>query len=143
MNENRGIFEGCPTGQLLRYAVVGATTNGLGLVAYWIITYFGASPIETMTALYAVGATIGFFGNRSWVFSHRGAVHLSAFRYCLAHLAGYLINWFLLFVFAVVFGYPHQFVQACAVFVVAGFLFLTFRYFVFRDGAVLRGTICG
>jgi hypothetical protein len=30
-------------------------------------------------------------------------------------------------------GYPHQWVQIAAIFVVAGFLFIAFKYFVFRD----------
>jgi putative flippase GtrA len=138
----KGNADGRATEQLLRYALVGTATNGLGLVAYLVITYLGASPIRTMTGMYVLGATIGFFGNRMWVFSHEGGAYLSVVRYCLAHSAGYLINWLLLFFFAVVLGFPHQFVQAFAVLVVAGFLFVAFRYFVFPGGAGLRGTGC-
>jgi len=47
------------------------------------------------------------------------------------HPIGYLANLALLYVFTDRLGYPHQVVQAAAIFVVAGILFLLFRFFVF------------
>lgn len=84
-----------------------------------------------MTVLYLVAAGLGFLGNRQWAFTHQGNPLTSAMRYALAHLAGYGINLSLLLVFVDRLAYPHQWVQAAAVPVVAVFLFVSFRYFVF------------
>ncbi|MGC2165703.1 MAG: GtrA family protein, partial [Gallionella sp.] len=81
--------------------------------------------------LYLVGALIGFVGHRNWTFTHDGAVIGSGTRYFIAHLFGYSINYLLLFTLSDKLGYPHQWVQASAIIIVAVFLFVTFRYFVF------------
>ena len=44
---------------------------------------------------------------------------------------GYLMNLAILFVFVDKMGFAHQWVQAVAIFVVAGYLFLAFKFFVF------------
>lgn len=59
-------------------------------------------------------------------------------RYVIAHCIGYLLNLSILIVFVDELGYAHQWVQAIAIFVVAAFLFLAFKVFVFpvsREGA--------
>jgi putative flippase GtrA len=114
-----------------RYALVGLLSNAGGYAIYLIVTWLGVSPKTAMSCLYFVGASLGFLGNRHWVFSHRGKVLTSLFRYGLAHLLGYGLNFFMLMLFVDQFGYPHQLVQAAAIFLVAGVLFLTFRFFVF------------
>jgi putative flippase GtrA len=86
-----------------------------------------------MTLLYIVGATIGYFGNRQWAFTHKGVVLTSGIRYFIAHFFGYLINFILLLMFVDRLGYSHQWVQAVVIIIVAGFLFLAFKYFVFSD----------
>jgi putative flippase GtrA len=117
--------------QLLRYGLVGVATN-LALYSFYIlITYLGMEPKKAMTVSYVVGASIGFIGHRQWTFAHKGALFGAGARYCIAHLMGYLINFFILLTLVDRLGYSHQWVQAVAIFVVAGFLFVTFRYFVF------------
>ncbi len=118
-------------GQLFRYTLVGIVSNLGGYGLYLVITYLGGSPKATMTVLYATGATIGFFGHRSWTFAHKGNALLASIRYCTAHLCGYLLDLAILIVFVDWAGFPHQLVQLAAVFAVAGFLFLAFKYFVF------------
>ncbi len=54
-------------------------------------------------------------------------------RYVVAHVMGYLINFMLLMIFVDHIGYPHQWVQAAAIFVVAIFLFVTFKFIVFAE----------
>ncbi|MNY40732.1 GtrA-like protein [compost metagenome] len=56
-----------------------------------------------------------------------------AVRYVIAHGVGYLINIGLLSVFADHFSVPHQWVQLAAVFIVAAFMFLALRWYVFAD----------
>ena len=120
-------------GQLVRYGLVGIVSNLSGYLVYLLITYWGVEPKKTMTLLYFVGAAIGFIGNRKWAFTHKGSALKSGIRYFVAHFFGYLINLLILLTFVDRLGYPHQLVQAVAVLVVASFLFLAFKYFVFSD----------
>jgi putative flippase GtrA len=119
--------------QLTRYAFVGIVSNLVAYVLYLLVTYLGAPPKITMSLLYGVGATIGYIGNRNFIFFHKGSLIGSCARYSIAHFFGYFMNLALLIIFVDKFGYAHQWVQAIAIFVVAGFLFLAFRYFVFTD----------
>ncbi|MEX1205155.1 MAG: GtrA family protein [Dongiaceae bacterium] len=118
--------------QLLRYGLVGITCNLLGYLVYLLVTYWGVEPKKTMTLLYVVGATIGFFGNRRWAFAHKGALLGAGVRYFMVHVFGYLINFLILFTLVDKLGYSHQWVQAAAIIVVAGFLFVAFKYCVFK-----------
>jgi putative flippase GtrA len=58
----------------------------------------------------------------------------SGARYLVAHIFGYLVNLLILLTFVDRLGYSHQWVQAAAIIVVATFLFVAFRYFVFPRG---------
>lgn len=119
--------------QLLRYGLLGITINLAGYLVYLLVTFLGVTPKITMTVLYCVGTTAGFWGNRKLIFSHQGSVVGAGVRYIIAHGFGYLINLSILVVFVDQLGYTHQWVQAVAVFVVAGYLFLVFKFFVFRN----------
>lgn len=118
--------------KLLRYGLVGLAANGIGYVAYLIITAIGLEPKLAMTLLYLLGAGIGFLGNRAWTFRDRGRVWPTLWRYGAAHGIGYVTNFLLLFIFVDRLGYPHQFVQAAAILIVALVLFVCFNLFVFR-----------
>ena len=117
--------------QLLRYGLVGVAVNLTGYLVYLLITYLGLTPKITMTFLYFVGATAGFWGNRKLAFKHQGSLFGSGMRYIVAHGLGYLINLALLMMFVDRLGYAHQWVQAFAIFVVAAYLFVAFKFFVF------------
>lgn len=117
--------------QFFRYGLLGIATNAIGYSLFLLITYFGGEHKRTMTLLYALGAIIGFLGNRQWTFAHKGAALGSGTRYLIAHFLGYLINLLILLTLVDRLGYSHQWVQAAAIIVVAGFLFCAFKYFVF------------
>lgn len=119
--------------QLIRYGFVGVASNVTIYFFYLLITYLGVESKIAMTLLYIIGASIGFIGNRKWTFAHRGDSSSAALRYVLAHLFGYMLNYLFLFIFADRLGYAHQLVQAVAIIIVAGFLFIAFKYFVFRE----------
>jgi putative flippase GtrA len=86
-----------------------------------------------MTVLYFLGAIIGYFGNRDFTFTYEGSFLGSGSRYIIAHLIGYFINLIILIIFVDFYMYPHQWVQAVAIFLVAGFLLIAFKYFVFKQ----------
>lgn len=117
--------------QLFRYGLVGAVINLALYCFYLLVTYFGMEPKKAMTAAYIAGVLIGFAGHRKWTFAHKGALLGSGVRYLVAHFFGYMLNFFILLMFVDRLGYSHQWVQATAIIVVAGFLFVTFRCFVF------------
>jgi len=119
--------------QLLRYGMVGIAVNLAGYLVYLLVTFLGVTPKITMSLLYLVGAAAGYWGNRKLTFSHRGSVLGSGVRYLLAHGIGYLINLAILMVFVDRLGYAHQWVQAVAIFVVAGYLFVSFKLYVFAN----------
>lgn len=117
--------------QVFRYGLVGLVSNLTGYLVFLLITYWGVEPKAAISLLYVVGATIGFIGNRQWAFAYQGALLGAGARYFVAHLFGYLINFLILLILVDRLGYSHQWVQAGAIFVVAGFLFIVFKYFVF------------
>jgi putative flippase GtrA len=119
--------------QLIRYGLVGLASNAAIYIVYLILTFLGVEPKTAMTLVYIMGGFIGFMGNRNWTFAHRGGASSAAFRYMLAHLCGYSLNFLILFTFVDRLGYAHQWVQAAAILIVAGFLFTLFKYFVFRE----------
>src|SRR3954453_4246017 len=109
--------------QLLRYGIVGLTTNAVAFGVYVLVTAWGVSPAVAMTLVYVVAASLGFFGNRSLTFAHRGSVWNAGARYVLAHSIGYLLNLVILMVGVDRWGFSHVWVQAVAIFVVAAYLF--------------------
>lgn len=119
--------------QLIRYGFVGIISNLTGYLVYLLATYYGTTPKITMSFLYAIGATLGFLGNRKFTFAHKGNILGSGLRYLLAHFIGYLINLALLIILVDKLGYAHQWIQAIAIFIVAIFLFLAFKFFVFTQ----------
>jgi len=119
--------------QLLRYALVGLVSNAVGYLFYLLLTQKGVAPKITVTLLYVSTAALAFFGNRRLTFQSRGGFMGPAVRYVIAHGLGYLINLALLAVLVDVAGIPHQWVQLAAIFVVAGYMFLALRWFVFAD----------
>ncbi|MCU1762152.1 GtrA family protein [Pseudomonas sp. 14P_8.1_Bac3] len=129
---NTGSKSGLPATQLLRYAVVGLISNSCGYALYLLLTEFGTTPKVTMSTIYACGALIGFFGNRKLTFSHEGGLLGSGSRFVIAQLGGYAINFLLLDVLVDRLGYPHQWVQASAIVIVAIYLFVTLKFFVFK-----------
>lgn len=119
--------------QLIKYGIIGISTNTAGYLLYLVATHIGITPILSMTLLYLLGATIGFIGNRRLTFAYTGSILGSGTRYTLVHLAGYALNLGILVLFVDLLGYPHQIVQAIAIFTVAAFLFIMFKVFVFRS----------
>lgn len=119
--------------QLFWYGVIGLTLNGVGYAIYLLLTWIGFSPYLVVGVLYPVSVLASFVLNRKWSFRHEGAMGSSLTRFIIAHVGGYFLNLGLLYVFSGRLGIPHQWVQAAAIFVVAGYLFLMLKFFVYVD----------
>ena len=128
--------------QLFRYGLLGLVLNAIGYSVYLLITFLGGTPKITMTVLYGIGATLSFLGNRKLTFSHEGKLVNAGARFVVAHIFGYFINYFILLVAVDIYGLSHQWVQASAIFIVAIFLFIMFRYYVFPSKSVLDAAKC-
>lgn len=119
--------------QVARYGVVGVLNNLLGYLIYLLVTWLWLDPKVAVTLLYPVGALTAYFGHAKYSFAYSGATSHGVFRYVIAHLVGYSVNVLMLYVLADRLQFPHQIIQALAIVVVAGVLFLLFRYFVFPN----------
>jgi putative flippase GtrA len=121
--------------QLLRYAIVGATSNVVCYLIYLGLTRLGLGPKLSMTVLYCVGLLQTFVFNKKWTFEH-GDSHSTVFvRYCIAYALGYAINVAVLLVLVDTLGYPHQLVQGAMILLLAVMLFLAQKYWVFAPVA--------
>jgi len=119
--------------QLLRYAVVGVGSNVILYLVYLLLTSLGLGHKTAMTLLYTVGILQTFLLNRRWTFDDRSAIHGTFSRYIITYALGYLFNLGLLYILVDEVGLPHQIVQGVLIFVVAVFLFLLQKYWVFSD----------
>jgi putative flippase GtrA len=118
--------------QILRFAAVGLSSNGLLYLAYLGLTAIGVSPRSAMTLAYGAGVLQTFAFNRRWTFRHRGAGRPALIRYAATYILGYFINLVGLIVLVGRLGFPHQIVQAGMIISLAVLTFLLQRYWVFR-----------
>ena len=119
--------------QVIRFGFVGFLSNGIGYMLYLALTSGGVPPKVTMTVLYLCAAGLSYLGNRRWTFAAQGGARATLLRYSVAHIIGYIINLIMLTVLVDRYGFPHQWIQALAVFVVASYLLIVFRYVVFTQ----------
>jgi putative flippase GtrA len=124
--------------QLLRYGVVGLATNAAGYSLYLLATWLGVPPKLAITFLYPAGVALSFASQRRFTFDDQGGLRSSGFRFVLAHCASYLINLGLQVVLVDHLGFDHRWVQGISVFVMAAFLFVALRYFVFTTPSAAR-----
>jgi len=117
--------------QVIRYGVVGVLNNLLGYLIYLLVTFLWLDPKVAISVLYPVGATTAYFGHSKFSFVYQGKNTHALLRYIVAHLISYGVNFFMLYILWEKLKFPHQAVQAVAIFVCAGILFLMFKYFVF------------
>ena len=122
--------------QLVRFGALGVLTNVLGYVLYLGITYVGVGPKVAMTVLYCVGVCINFIGSRNWVFRSNAKMLGASMRYVAVYAIGYVVNYGILMVFVDRLGYPHAYVQAAAIVIVACYLYIALKFLVFRQGSL-------
>lgn len=117
--------------QLIRYALVGLASNTVAYLLYLSLTYNGMGHKTTMTLLYVVGVAQTFYLNRGWTFEHNGKISSALMRYIVIYSLGYVFNLALLVVFVDRWGWVHEWVQGGAILVIAIFLFLAQKLWVF------------
>jgi putative flippase GtrA len=129
----RGLLSGKGVRQLIRYGVVGVGINAALYAVYLLLVFWGFEPKTSMSVVYVIGLGIGFYGHRKLTFFHTENFKHAITRYLIAHAGGYGINFFLLLAFVDHMGLSHALVQAVSVFIVAAYLFIIFKYWVFSE----------
>lgn len=119
--------------RVVRFGVVGLVSNTIGYLAYLALTSAGTPPKLTMTALYATATVLAFLGNRRFTFDDGGRAGPAAMRFAAVAFAGWGLNLGFLVVFVDRMGQPHVLVQGVAILIVAAFLYVMQRRFVFRS----------
>ncbi|HEX2801065.1 MAG TPA: GtrA family protein, partial [Phenylobacterium sp.] len=108
------------------FAVIAALDIGLHM-----------TPALANAAGYAVGIPLGFALNRGFVFRHGGGITRAGLRYAAATALALALNQLVLRLAGVVLGAgagPHLAAQLAAMATYTGVGFLTFRFWVFRQG---------
>jgi putative flippase GtrA len=119
-------------GQFTRYAVVGLVSNATLYLLYLAVTALGVAPKVAMTVLYGLIVLQTFIFNKRWSFRDRGPEGAALVRYCIAYASGYVLNFLILTVFVDRLGFAHQYVQGVAILLIAVYLFLLQRIWVYR-----------
>lgn len=122
-----------PIKQLIRFGIVGVISNMVGYVFYLLITYAGVEPKLTVSLLYPIGTYLSFAGNKKWTFNSNGGAAQAGVKHIFVYALGYVLNLGILAYFVDYLGFAHQLVQLVAIFVVALFLFIAMKFFVFAN----------
>lgn len=117
----------------IKYLFVGIFCNAFLYFIYLALTNFGIPPTIAMSISYTGGVLIGFILNKNWTFNQRSQSNIYFLKYCVAYAAGYLINLSGLHLLVNALHAPHQGSQAAMVFLVAIFLFVIQRKWVFKS----------
>jgi len=126
--------------QFIRYAFTGLALNLIGYLIYLVVTWLGMEPKMAVSVFYPLGVLYSYFAHKRFSFQHSGGKQNFRLivRYFIVYAVGYMINLSLLSFFSDRLGYPHHWVQGAAIFIVAVFLFVALKLFVFRKVADLK-----
>lgn len=119
--------------QLVRYGLVGIGINAALYTCYLLFVFFDVEPKIAMSIVYVIGLGVGFYGHRKLTFFHTENVRRAIVRYLVAHIGGYAINFFLLVAFVDYMHLSHALIQGLSIFIVAAYLFIIFKYWVFPE----------
>ena len=119
--------------QLVRYGIVGVTSNAFGYLLYFGLTYLGMGPKLAMSLLYGVGVLQTFMFNKRWSFRFDGAATPALVRYATVYVLGYVINFFALILLVDRMMLPHQWVMGVLVLFMALFFFVAQKFWIFRQ----------
>ncbi len=123
--------------QLIRYGIVGVASNASIYVLYLVLTGIGMGPKLAMSLLYMVGVLQTFVFNKAWTFRYVGQGRAAFWRHVILYAAGYGLNFVLLTMLVDTLNWPHQWVMAGLVVLMAVFFFVGQKFWVFRQSSVM------
>jgi putative flippase GtrA len=109
--------------KITRFIMVGLFSNGIGYGVYLLITWLGVPYKIAMTLLYCVGVT----------FANTQQVRMTLVKFIAAYVVGYALQYAILYVLVDLFSIFHAYAQLCGAGVVAVYLFIALRLFVFKE----------
>lgn len=110
---------------------IGANASLYGF--YLLLTANAVPPKTAMTIAYVLGTALTFTFNRLWTFEQRSDAAASLARYVTVYMMGYVVNFAVLAFLVDRMGYRHEYVQACMVVLLAFFIFVLQKFWVFRQ----------
>ena len=121
------------TAQIIRYALVGACTNGLGFAGYLVLATFRLDPELCAFLIYGIAALMGYLANYRWTFGSK-ALHRKALpKFLGAHLTGAGCQFVIIAVLYRGMRIPHQAAQLASLGAVSIILYLLMKYIVFSE----------
>jgi len=118
--------------RVFRYLLVGLSINILGYSLYIALTQLGFNPVSAMSSTYAIFLYLSFYMHKNFTFIE-SIPDPSKSIFLIIHATAYILNLSLLCFFVHFFGFPHYFVQAIAIGVVAIYLYLVLNFTVFKE----------
>jgi putative flippase GtrA len=119
-------------GQLFRYGMLGVAINLALYCLYLVITYAGVPPLAAATLCFAVGIPVSLTIHRRFTFRSGEVTAGQKLLFASGYVAGYFLQIGTLYALYSILGLPHQAAQFIAMVVVALFLFVFQKVFVFR-----------
>ena len=117
--------------QFGKFATVGALSNAALFLLYLVLTLLGLGHKVAMTLCFAIGVLQTFLFNKNWTFAYRAGGSRSLLRYIAAYFSAYLINLLALLWLVDGLQLPHQLVQGFAIVLLALYLFVLQKFWVF------------
>ena len=122
--------------QLFLYGMLGIINNILAYLFFLFLSSKGFDPKIAMTVVYCISVIISFLANKRYVFGLTDKFMTCFISFLLVYLIGYALNLSLLMIFVDNCGLPYQYVQAGSIFIVAVFIFIALKFFVFPQRAM-------
>ena len=117
---------------MLRYATVGAASALVELTVFQILHSFAGVPLMGANVMaICVVVTFGFLGQKRFTFRDRKPAAAQARRYVLLVASSFMLNNALVFLFAVMLGWPALISKVLQLGLSFLFNFAVSRYFVF------------
>lgn len=111
---------------------LGLISNLIGFLFFLLLTHYGANPKIAISIMYFLNLSINFWGNLNWVFSSKENILSVGIKYLCAYSLAYCINIVILLIFVDYLNYSYKWTQLGAIIVVASYLLVIFKSFVFK-----------
>jgi putative flippase GtrA len=121
------------TRQFIQYCIVGVVSNASAYCLFLVMIASGVEAKVSMSIVYVLAAAFSFWANRKWTFAFTGNWISNTARFLGAQGSGYGLNLLILLMFHDRLHWPAAIVQASAILIVAIYMFLISKAFVFRQ----------
>ena len=135
------IFNFLSISELVRFGVVGLTSNVIIFCFYLGLTGVGVGHKISMSLLFAVSSILTFVVNKKWTFRQKLFSQFSLIKYIIIYSFAYSINLMAMFFLVDKFGYSHQIVQGVMIVTLSAILFPLLKFWVFRLSIIIPNQV--